>query len=129
MPVVNEDGAELRIFSGTVHGVTGPSLNHVPVTMAEIHLAAGATAHIDLPPSYNSFVYIISGATEAAVETQVIWFEREEGDITLTARTATHAVLFAGEPIGEPVAQRGPFVMNTMPEIVQAYADYQSGRF
>ena len=126
MPVVN-DG--LRVFSGTVHGVTGPALNHVPVTMVEIHLAAGASAHIDLPASYNAFAYIISGVTDAANETQVIWFEREEGDVTLIARTDTHALLFAGEPVHESVVQRGPFVMNTMNEIVQAYADYQAGRF
>ena len=97
--------------------------------MVEIHLAAGATARIDLPPTYNAFAYIIAGATDAATETQVIWFEREEGDVTLTARTPTHAILFAGEPLNEPVVQRGPFVMNTMSEIVQAYADYQAGRF
>ena len=126
MPVVN-DG--LRVFSGTVHGVTGPALNHVPVTMVEIHLAAGATANIDLPPSYNAFAYIISGATDTADETQVIWFEHEEGDVTLTAQRPTHAILFAGEPVHEPVVQRGPFVMNTMNEIVQAYGDYQAGRF
>ena len=78
MPVVNDDGAELRIFSGTIRGVTGPALNHVPVTMVEIRLAA---------------------------------------------------ILFGGQSIGEPVAQRGPFVMNTMSEIVQAYEDYQAGRF
>jgi len=129
MPVLDEEGAELRIFSGSVRGTAGPALNHVPVTMVEIHLAAGATAKLDLPPSYNAFAYIISGATDAATETQVIWFEREEGDVTLSARSATHAVLFGGEPIDEPVVQRGPFVMNTMPEIVQAYADYQSGMF
>ncbi|HEY2094806.1 MAG TPA: pirin family protein [Thermoanaerobaculia bacterium] len=129
MPVVHEDGADLRIFSGAVRGVTGPALNHVPVTMVEIHLDAGATMTIDLPPTYNAFVYIISGSTDAASETQVIWFEREAGDVVLTARTPTHAILFAGEPVHEPVVQRGPFVMNTMNEIVQAYADYQSGRF
>src|ERR1041385_6802963 len=56
MPVVN-DG--LRVFSGTVHGVIGPALNHVPAPIGEIHLAAGATANIDLPPSYNAFAYII----------------------------------------------------------------------
>ncbi|HEX7192949.1 MAG TPA: pirin family protein [Thermoanaerobaculia bacterium] len=129
MPVVNDEGAELRIFSGTVHGTTGPALNHVPVTMVEIHLAAGTTARIDLPPSYNAFAYVIFGTLDAATETQVIWFELEEGDVTLTAHTPTHAILFAGEPIGEPVVQRGPFVMNSMNEIVQAYADYQAGRF
>jgi redox-sensitive bicupin YhaK (pirin superfamily) len=129
MPFVHDDGAELRVFSGTTRGVTGPALNHVPVTMVEIHLAVGASARIDLPPTYNAFAYVISGSTDLASETQVIWFEREEDDVVIHARTPTHAILFGGEPIGEPVVSRGPFVMNTMNEIVQAYADYQAGRF
>jgi redox-sensitive bicupin YhaK (pirin superfamily) len=129
MPVVTEDGADLRIFSGTVRGVTGPALNHVPATMVEIRLGAGATTRLDLPPSYNAFAYIISGSLDSATETQVIWFEREKGDVALTARTPTHAIFFAGEPVNEPVVQRGPFVMNTMNEIVQAYGDYQARRF
>jgi len=129
MPIVKDDGAELRIFSGTVRGTAGPALNHVPVTMVETHLAAGASTHVDLPSSYNAFVYIIAGSLDTAAETQVIWFEREEGDVALTARTPAHVILFAGEPVNEPVVQRGPFVMNTMNEIVQAYGDYQSGNF
>jgi quercetin 2,3-dioxygenase len=129
MPVVRDNGAELRVFSGTTNGITGPALNHVPVTMVEIRLDAGATARVEVPASYNAFAYIISGSTTLAEATQVIWFEREPGEIAIPARTPTHIMFFAGDPIGEPVASRGPFVMNTMNEIVQAYADYQAGRF
>jgi redox-sensitive bicupin YhaK (pirin superfamily) len=128
MPVRQEPGAMLRVFSGRSGNVEGPALNQVPTTMVELRLDAGATARQELPPAYNCFVYIISGSGTARAG-QVIWYERSAGDVVLRADEPMHAVLFAGEPIGEPVAARGPFVMNTPEELVQAYADFRSGRF
>jgi quercetin 2,3-dioxygenase len=135
MPVRNVEGVQLRVFSGTSGDATGPALNHVPVTMIDMHLDAGATVRQELPPAYNAFVYVIEGNGRFGAERkpahagQVVWFTPEPGDVVIEAGTALHAILYAGEPLHEPVASRGPFVMNTMSEIMQAYADFQEGKF
>jgi redox-sensitive bicupin YhaK (pirin superfamily) len=135
MPVRQVDGARLRVFSGTSGDVAGPAQNHVPVTMVEMRIDAGATARQELPPTYNAFLYVIEGSGRFGKERtpaqagQVVWFNAEPGEVVVEAGTAMHAILYAGEPVREPVASRGPFVMNTMGEVMQAYADFQSGRF
>ncbi len=135
MPVRREEGVVARVFSGRSGNLIGPALNHTPVTMVEFRIEAGSQLLQDLPASYNAFLYILSGSgrfgaeERAAHESQVVWFRREEGDIVMQADEPVHAMLWAGEPIGEPVAARGPFVMNRMDEVIQAYSDFRSGRF
>ncbi|HEV7765443.1 MAG TPA: pirin family protein [Thermoanaerobaculia bacterium] len=135
MPVRTVDGAQLRVFSGMSADVKGPALNHVPVTMVEMRLDAGATVRQELPPRYNAFLYVIEGSGKFGKErtpahaAQVVWFNAEEGDVVIEAETPMRAILYAGAPLKEPVASRGPFVMNTMGEVMQAFTDYQSGKF
>jgi redox-sensitive bicupin YhaK (pirin superfamily) len=135
MPVRTIDGGQLRVFSGVSGDVQGPALNHVPVTMIEMRLDAGAKVRQELPPAYNAFVYIVEGEGRfgservAAKAGQVVWFTPERGDVVIEADAPMHAMLYAGEPLREPVASRGPFVMNTMGEVMQAFADFQSGNF
>lgn len=135
MPVRTLDGARLRVFSGTSGDVTGPALNHVPVTMIEMHLDAGATVRQELPATYNAFLYVIEGHGRFGKERkparagQVVWFTAEEGEVVVEANSAMHAMLYAGTPLREPVASQGPFVMNTVGELRQAFLDFQSGKF
>jgi redox-sensitive bicupin YhaK (pirin superfamily) len=140
MPVRRENGAVLRVFSGSSGGVTVPTLNHTPVTMVEMRLEAGTSVMQDVPSSYNAFIYVISGkARFAANETaaragQVVWFspiadEETPTAIAIRAESDTHAILWGGRPIRERVTAHGPFVMNTHEEIHQAIVDFQMGRF
>ena len=103
MPVRRVDGAELRVFSGTSGSVNGPAQNHVPVTMIEMRIDAGATVRQELPATYNAFLYLIAGNSRVAQAGQVVWFTPEPGDVVIEAGTAMHAILFAGEPLREPV--------------------------
>ncbi|MBB3869387.1 pirin family protein [Parageobacillus toebii NBRC 107807] len=139
MPVRREEGAIIRVFSGSSKGVKAPTLNHVPVTMVEMVLEPGASIVQDLPGSYNGFLYILEGsgtfgadATEGKAG-QVLFLSRveneTESEITVTAKEKLRLLLYAGEPINEPVVAYGPFVMNTQEEIRQAIRDYQEGKF
>lgn len=139
MPVRTEDGALLRVFSGSSGGVEADTRNHVPITMVELELDPGAAVVQDLPARANAFLYVIAGSgrfgtgASRARAAQVVWFDPLENDglseIAIAAEERMHAILWAGVPLQEPVAARGPFVMNTMDEIRQAHLDYQSGRF
>ena len=139
MPIREEEGATIRVFSGSSMGVTAATKNHVPVTMVELNVDAGATVMQDLPGSYNGFLYIVEGQGTfgkdniVGKEGQVLWLERgvdtEQSELTIHATEQLRVVLYAGQPIGEKVVARGPFVMNSDEEIVQAYKDYHEGKF
>ncbi|RWR09290.1 pirin family protein [Siminovitchia fortis] len=139
MPVRHEEGAIIRVFSGASKGVKADTKNHVPVTMVEMILEPDSTVIQDLPGSYNGFLYILegkgtfgSGNTEGK-KGQVLWLERGDAtcpsEVKVRANEKLHVLLYAGQPIGETVVARGPFVMNTEEEIVQAYQDYREGKF
>jgi quercetin 2,3-dioxygenase len=139
LPERLEEGARVRVFSGSSAEVSATTQNHVPVTMVEITLEPGATVQQDLPGSYNGFIYILEGSgTFGASKTegkqnQVLWLGSGEGEqesaITIQAQEKLRLLLWAGEPVKEPVVAYGPFVMNTEAEIKQAYADYHTGKF
>ncbi|MFJ7936764.1 pirin family protein [Sporosarcina sp. NPDC096371] len=139
MPIRQEEGATIRVFSGSSMGVTAATKNHVPVTMVELNVDAGVTVTQDLPGSYNGFLYIVEGQGTfgkdhtVGKEGQVLWLERgvdgEQTEVSIHATENLRVVLYAGQPIGEKVVARGPFVMNSDEEIVQAYKDYREGKF
>lgn len=139
MPVITEEGAEVRIFSGSYGHVTADTKNIAQVTMLEVNLEAGASVSPQFPGSYNGFLYILEGegtvGVNATVGTkgQVLWMgpadSAEQSLLKIQARSAMRVMVYAGEPIREPVVARGPFVMNTEEEILQAYQDYRNGTF
>lgn len=127
-------GATLRVLAGVVGDVTGPisGRDTAPVYI-EARLALGQDAEIPLSPDLDGFVYPFEG--EVRIEGRVLG--RGElgvltrgGAVVLEAATQTvRAIVVAGRPIGEPIAQHGPFVMNTRAELEEAIRDYQAGRF
>ncbi|MDB4895836.1 MAG: pirin [Firmicutes bacterium] len=139
LPVRREEGAVVRVISGASGDVTADTLNHTPVTAVEFVLAAGAAVTQGLPGSYNGFIYVLEGSGQFGVDGtsgqqgQVLWLGPADGgadsEVSVRAERALRAVLFAGEPIREPVVAHGPFVMNSEQEIRQAFADYQAGKF
>lgn len=139
MPVRQEEGAVIRVFSGSSAGVSASTLNHVPVTMVEIQVEPGFAVTQDLPGSYNGFIYVLEGSGTFGVDhtegrkNQVLWLGPADGakesEISIRADEKLRVLLYAGEPINEPVFAYGPFVMNTEEEIRQAFADYREGKF
>lgn len=139
MPLREAAGARLRVFAGSSDGVRADTRTLLPTTMVEIRLDAGASITQEVPTSYNGFIYLMEGEGRFGAEEvparagQVLWLERimsdaKTSDIHVAADAPLHAILWAAEPIGEPVVAYGPFVMNTEEEIRQAIADYRSGR-
>ena len=138
-PVRQEPGLNPARVLGYVRPRHGQHVEHVPVTMVEIRAETGASVVQELAGDDNAFVYVVSGSGRFGAEAtpgragQAIWFGPTNGthvsNVTVHADSALHAVLWAGPPLGEPVVARGPFVMNSEEQLVQAYADYRAGRF
>ncbi|KIL34713.1 pirin [Cohnella kolymensis] len=139
MPVREEEGARIIVFSGSSAGVRAETKNFVPVTMVEFNMEPGVTVKQDLPGSYNGFLYVLDGEGQfgrdkmAAGKEKVLLLGSAEGnaesELEITAVSRLRVLLYAGEPLREPIVARGPFVMNTQEQIVQAYEDYRNGKF
>jgi redox-sensitive bicupin YhaK (pirin superfamily) len=130
------DGVKVRVIAGRSHGVTGAMQREVTEPLyLDLELPVDAEFAQALPPSHNGFVYVYRGALQIAdmqVPLQRMAILKNDPDsdgVVIKAQVATRALLIAGKPLSEPIAQYGPFVMNTNDEIFQAVQDYQSGRF
>ena len=139
MPVREENGALIRVYSGSSGDIVSNTLNYAPVTFVEMVLERGSSIIQDLPGTYNGYIYVLEGSGtfgENKVEAkkgQAMWLgsadEEIRSGIHVSANEKLRLVLFAGEPLKEPVVAHGPFVMNTEEEIQQAYRDYHEGKF
>jgi len=135
-----DGGALLRLIAGNVAGHRGPGSTHTPITVIHATLAAGARLRLPWNPGFNALAYFLDGRATAGVEQRPVQMGQlvvfGEGDtVTITAGTTQESrspevdvLLLGGEPVREPVAWYGPFVMNTHAELAQAFDDYQAGR-
>jgi len=139
MPVRQEEGASIRVFSGSSGAVRSQTENHVPVTMVEIVVEPGYRITQELPGDFNGFLYVLEGKgtfggnLAQGVQGQVLWLDRPDNssrsEVAIHATDKLRVLLYAGKPVREPVVAYGPFVMNSKEEIRQAINDYQSGKF
>ena len=131
-----ENGTYVRVISGTTsEGTKGPvENNYVNPTYMDVILPAGEVFEQVVGASDNVFIFVIEGDLLIG-DTRQSLGHRElgilgEGDhVKATAGRSSRFLLVAGQPLNEPVARGGPFVMNTKTEIMQAFSDYQNGRF
>src|SRR5579875_1183093 len=133
VPVVRGDGVERRVYAGSFDGVAQPHGSDWPMMLVEIAMERGATCRQPLPAGYRGFLYMLDGKARLGANRrslaapEVAWFEPRKaatGDndtIAITADEKLRALLFAGPPIDEPVVAYGPFVMNTVEKIRQAF--------
>ncbi len=121
------DGVVVRVIAGKVGSVKGAVETRTPVTYLHVTLPPGTRLDVPVPASRNAMFYGISGAGEGELTVLA-----HDGGVVELANddTATRDVLLlAGEPLREPVARYGPFVMTTRAELAQAVDDFQAGRF
>ncbi|UIF86988.1 pirin family protein [Cupriavidus sp. UYPR2.512] len=138
--VALENGGAVRVLAGATHGVAGAITRPVtePVYL-DVHLPAGQTFAQTLPAGHNAFVYVYrgevsigSGDDRAVVEAQRMGVLDNAGHsdgVIVRAEADARFLLIAGQPLNEPIAQYGPFVMNTQEQIYQTLADFRDGRF
>ena len=131
-PEVIKDGTKIRVVAGEFENVKGPAKTYSPQTLLRLETKSGADLLLEIPKSYNAVIYLLDGEVESngqtAREKDMLWFNNDGEKIVIKVTKDSRFILLSGEPIGEPVATYGPFVMNTENEIRQAMADYQEGK-
>ena len=137
IPVVDlPDGAGIvRLIAGSHGGQRGPANTHTPMDVWDLRLNAGSSVRLPLTSGHTAALVVLHGQVRVngqaeAGDAQLVQFHREGEAIEIEAGAEDAKLLFlGGEPIAEPVFGHGPFVMNTREEIVQAFHDFQQGRF
>jgi redox-sensitive bicupin YhaK (pirin superfamily) len=130
-----DGGATVKVIAGRALGVEGAAQTRIPITYLDVALAKDAQVELDVPDIQQAFVYVFGGALAIGEQARAA----ADGDMALLShgdtlklratQDGTRALVLAGQPIREPVARYGPFVMNTREEIYEAFTDFQSGRF
>jgi redox-sensitive bicupin YhaK (pirin superfamily) len=129
-------GALVQVIAGETHGVSGAvQRDGTQPLYLDIELPADATLDLPLPAGHNAFIYVFRG--EAVVggkgvpQARMAILDNAQGadGVRIKAATPSRLLVIAGRPLKEPIAQYGPFVMNTQAEVFQAVEDFRAGRF
>ncbi len=130
------EGVSVSVIAGESHGIVGAMQREVTEPLyLDVEIPAGARFAQPLPPGHNAFVYVYRGAVDiagtlVAAQRMAILDSAPTGDgVVVSASQPARMLLIAGKPLHEPIAQYGPFVMNTQREIVQAIEDFEAGNF
>ncbi|EMO60951.1 pirin family protein [Leptospira borgpetersenii serovar Pomona str. 200901868] len=139
--VETSDGkTKIKVIAGEVFGTKAVIETKIPILYYHFRLIPGADITVPVPESYNVFAFPFSQdgilhTEEGNIslrEGEMVWFERSKGDVRFSLQENSlndwQFLLIGGEPVGEPVARYGPFVMNTQEEISQAFYDFHSGK-
>ncbi|MEO0444322.1 MAG: pirin family protein [Pseudomonadota bacterium] len=134
IPELTGDFGRLRIIAGDADGIAGPITNiATQPLLLDLRLAPGGEKSLSLPVQHTAIVYLYRGEAtvgDKSLSSQQLGHLSEGDSLQLKAgEQGAGALILAAEPLGEPIARAGPFVMNTEDELKQAYHDYQTGRF
>ena len=138
-----DGGALLRLIAGDLAGYNGPGITHTPITLLHATVAPGAQVRLPWRRDFNALAYVLAGSGTVGAEHRPVRTGQlavfGPGDVITFGASQRQdgpggpgqqldVLLLGGEPIREPVAAYGPFVMNTRDELVTAFEDYQAGR-
>jgi len=132
--ILPDNAGEIEVIAGDYKDIKGSVSTFTPIEVYNVRLNKGGKATLNFPAFFNTGFVVIEGSilingTETANVDQFVHFKNEGETIEMEALENSIVLMLSGEPINEPIAQYGPFLMNTPEEIQQAIADYNEGKF
>jgi redox-sensitive bicupin YhaK (pirin superfamily) len=139
VPALSKDGIHIKLYSGTLGGLSSPIQNYIPMIIADITIEGGISTIQQIPASYNTFLYVIKGSLKVGEEEkqlnqdQVGWLDisgnAEQSDLILTAgEKGVRFIIYAGKPTGENIVSYGPFIGDSSEDIKRLYQQYRQGK-
>lgn len=131
---IDENGSVVRVMAGNFKDVKGAASTYTPINMYDIRLNKNAKVIFDVSEMHNAMLLVTKGnvtvnGSQAAKHMDFVVFKNEGETITIEATEDSMVFFISGQPINEPLARYGPFVMNTREEIMQAIEDVNAGKF
>ena len=127
------DGGEIEVIAGEYNGIKGAAFTFTPIEMYNAKINKGSTVAFHLPENFNTGILVVEGSVKAngqfAPADNFILFKNEGETITIEATEDSILFILSGEPINEPIAAYGPFLMNTHEELEEALEDFNKGKF
>lgn len=131
---LNDGRSSVGIIAGEYNSLTGPASTFTPVSLFNVNLFTNVTADFSFPEKFNTGILVIEGEIRInnisnVPENHFVKFENSGEFIRVEAVHDSTFLVMSGEPIDEPLASHGPFLMNTEQEIRDAYDDFRKGKF
>jgi quercetin 2,3-dioxygenase len=125
---------EVEVIAGAYQSTQGAASTFTPVNLLNVKLSQGGKASFDFPADFNTALVVIDGeirvnGLEQAPENHFVLFDTDGTQFEIEATADAIVLVLSGEPINEPIASHGPFVMNSRQEILQAFEDFENGKF
>ena len=134
IPKIKVDGGIVEVIAGSYQAHQGAATTFTPVNMLNAKLTSGGSATFSFPANHNTCILVIEGEvilndSEDVPLDHLALFKNEGESFTIKATQNSIVLILSGEPINEPIAAHGPFVMNTREQIMEAFQDYELGKF
>ena len=134
IPKIKVEGGIVEVIAGAYQDHKGAASTFTPINMLNAKLASGGSATFSFPSNHNTCILVIEGEvilndTEDVPLDHLALFKNEGETFTIKASQDSIVLILSGEPINEPIAAHGPFVMNTPEQIMEAFQDYELGKF
>ncbi len=130
---LDHNGGSIHVIAGAINGVQGSASTFTDINACNIYLNAGGAFATSIQASHNTMLLVVEGALQVNDTTiqqhDFVLFKNEGENITIKASEKSVVLLLSGIPIHEPIAQYGPFVMNTQEELQIAFKEFQAGKF
>ncbi len=134
IPTVEVENGFIEVIAGEYNQTKGAASTFSPVNMLNAKLNEGGKANFSFPANYNTVLLVIEGEVkvneqEIVPTDHLLLFTNEGEDFTIEATENSIVLILSGEPLNEPIASYGPFVMNTQEQIREAFEDFNNGKF